>query len=164
MPAIQVVLFDLGGTLLHYDQPPENGMDALNARGMRAFLDAAIKAGARISDPELAVRAVGRMAAAMEAKARRTHYANTAEEIIRDGLEAVNIRLPAKAWNAGLAAYYEVISAVVKPVEGNPAGCSRACSNRPRVGAGLQHLLAAGHARCRPGPFRPVAISARARL
>lgn len=122
MPAIQVVLFDLGGTLLHYDQPPENGMDALNAKGMRAFLAAAARAGARIPDPELAVRAVGRMAAAMEAKARRTHYANTAEEIIRDGLEAVNIRLTAKAWDAGLAAYYEVIAAVVKPVEGNPAG------------------------------------------
>ena len=28
MPPIQVVLFDLGGTLLHYDQPPEFSMDA----------------------------------------------------------------------------------------------------------------------------------------
>lgn len=122
MPAIQVVLFDLGGTLLHYDQPPENAMDVLNAKGMRAFLAAAVKAGSRVPDPELAVRAVGRMAAAMEAKARRTHYAITAEEIIRDGLEAVNVRLTAKAWDAGLAAYYEVISGVVKPVAGDPRG------------------------------------------
>jgi len=122
MPAIQVVLFDLGGTLLHYDQPPENAMDALNARGMRAFLAAALKAGGKVADPELAVRAVGRMAAALAAKARRTHYANTAEDIIREGLEAVNVRFTARAWDAGLAAYYAAISAVVQPVAGDPAG------------------------------------------
>jgi putative hydrolase of the HAD superfamily len=120
MPAIQVVLFDLGGTLLHYDQPPENSMDALNAKALRAFLAAAVKAGGRVANPELAARAVARMAAALEAKAVRTHYANTAETIIQEGLEAVNVRLPAQAFDAGLAAYYDAISAVVKPVEGNP--------------------------------------------
>lgn len=120
MPAIQVVLFDLGGTLLHYDQPPENAMDALNARGLRAFLGAAMKAGGKVADPELAVRAVGRMAAALEAKAKRTHYANTAEDIIREGLQAVSVRFPARAWDAGLAAYYAVISDAVAPVTGDP--------------------------------------------
>jgi putative hydrolase of the HAD superfamily len=122
MPAIQVVLFDLGGTLLHYDQPPENAMDVVNARAMRAFLAAAVKAGGKVADPELAVRAVGRMAAALDAKAKRTHYANTAEEIIREGLQAVNVRFSAKAWDAGLTAYYAAISAVVTPVAGDPAG------------------------------------------
>jgi len=120
MPPIQVVLFDLGGTLLHYDQPPEISMDALNAAALRAFLVAAVKAGGKVSDPELAVRAVGRMAAALEAKATRTHYANTAENIIQEGLQAVNVRLPDESWNAGLAAYYRTVSAVVKPVEGDP--------------------------------------------
>ncbi len=120
MPAIQVVLFDLGGTLLHYDQPPENSMDELNAKALRAFLAAAVKAGGRVANPELAARAVARMAAALEAKAVRTHYANTAENIIQEGLEAVNVHLPAKAFDAGLAAYYEAISAAVKPVEGDP--------------------------------------------
>ncbi len=120
MPAIQVVLFDLGGTLIHYDQPPENAIDVLNARALRAFLAAAVKTGGKVADPELAVRAVGRMAAALEAKAKRTHYANTAEDIIREGLEAVNIRLSARAWDAGLAAYYATISAAAKPVAGHP--------------------------------------------
>ena len=69
MPPIQVVLFDLGGTLLHYDQPPEFSMDALNAAALRAFLAAAVQAGGKVPDPELAVRAVGGMAAALEAKA-----------------------------------------------------------------------------------------------
>jgi putative hydrolase of the HAD superfamily len=113
-------LFDLGGTLLHYDQPPEYAMEALNARAMRAFLAAAVGAGGKVADPELAVRAVGRMAAALEAKAARTHYANTAENIIQEGLEAVNVRLTPKARDAGLAAYYDAISAVVKPVDGDP--------------------------------------------
>ena len=120
MPPIQVVLFDLGGTLLHYDQPPEFSMDALNAAALRAFLAAAAKAGGKVPDPELAVRAVGRMAAAQEAKATRTHYANTAENIIQEGLQAVNVRLPDEAWDAGLTAYYCAVSAVVKPVEGDP--------------------------------------------
>ena len=31
MPAIQVVLLDLGGTLLHYEQPPQYSFEALNA-------------------------------------------------------------------------------------------------------------------------------------
>ncbi len=65
MPAIQVVLFDLGGTLLHYEQPPEYTFDALNAVALRALLDAAIGAGAKVPDPQLAVRAIGRMAAAV---------------------------------------------------------------------------------------------------
>ncbi len=119
MPAIQVVLFDLGGTLLHYEQPPEYTFDRLNARALRALLGAAAEQGARVRDAEMAVRAVGRMTAAMDAKARQANYANTAENIIREGLEAVSIKLPAKAWDAGLAAYYEAISAVVKPVAGN---------------------------------------------
>ena len=58
MPPIQVVLFDLGGTLLHYDQPPEFSMDALDAVALHAFLAAAAKAGGKVPDPELAVRAV----------------------------------------------------------------------------------------------------------
>jgi len=29
MPAIQVVLFDLGGTLLHYERPPEFTLEQL---------------------------------------------------------------------------------------------------------------------------------------
>jgi putative hydrolase of the HAD superfamily len=119
MPAIQVVLFDLGGTLLHYDQPPELSMERTNALAMRGLIEAAARHGGKVPDPELAIRAVGRMAAAMEARARRTHYANTAEQIIREGLEAIGVQLSGKAWDAGLAAYYNAISAVVKPVAGN---------------------------------------------
>lgn len=122
MPAVAVVLFDLGGTLLHYEQPPEYTMEALNARAMRAFLAAASGVGGKVADIELAVRAVGRMAAALEAKAVRTHYANTAELIIREGLEAIGVTLPSRAWDAGLTAYYATISAAVRPVDGDPRG------------------------------------------
>jgi putative hydrolase of the HAD superfamily len=110
MPAIQVVLFDLGGTLLHYEKPPDFTLEQLNYRALRAMIAAAISAGARIPDPELAMRAVGRMAAVMEAKAKRTHYSNTAENIIQEGLEAVGVKLPARAWDAGLEVYYHTIS------------------------------------------------------
>jgi putative hydrolase of the HAD superfamily len=122
MSLIQVVLFDLGGTLLHYEQPPEYSFEALNAKALGALLDAAAQAGTEVPDPDLAVRAVGRMAAAMEARATRTQYANTAEVIIHDGLEAIGVKLPPKAWDAGLAAYYSAISEVVKPVEGDVPG------------------------------------------
>lgn len=132
MPAIQVVLFDLGGTLLHYEQPPENSFDAINARAMRAFLAAATEAGTRVADPDLAVRAVGRMGGAMEAKAKRTHYANTAENIIREGLEAINVRPSATAWDAGLAAYYAAISAVVQPVAGDARAVLAALTEQGR--------------------------------
>lgn len=119
MSIIQVVLFDLGGTLLHYGQPPEYSFDALNAKALGALLDAAAGVGTRVPDPELAIRAVGRMAAAMDARASRTQYANTAEVIICEGLEAIGVKLPPKAWDAGLAAYYDAISACVKPVAGD---------------------------------------------
>jgi putative hydrolase of the HAD superfamily len=122
MPAIQVVLFDLGGTLLHYDQPPERSFERLNAAALLALLNAAEAAGARTPDPELAVRAVGRMAAAIEAKSRRTLYANTAETVIWDGLEAIGVRLPPVAWDAGLAAYYDTIARAVLPVDGDAPG------------------------------------------
>jgi putative hydrolase of the HAD superfamily len=110
MPAIQVVLFDLGGTLLHYEQPPDFTLEQLNSRALRAMIAAAISAGARIPDAELAGRAVARMAAVMEAKAKRTLYSNTAENIIQEGLEAVGVKLPPRAWNAALEAYYRTIS------------------------------------------------------
>jgi putative hydrolase of the HAD superfamily len=119
MSIIQVVLFDLGGTLLHYEQPPENSFDALNVKALGALLDAAAGFGTRVPDRELAIRAVGRMASAMEARATRTQYANTAEVIIQDGLEAVGVKLSSKAWDAGLAAYYEAVSAIVQPVAGD---------------------------------------------
>jgi putative hydrolase of the HAD superfamily len=112
-------LFDLGGTLLHYDQPPERSFERLNAAALLALLQAAGEAGASVTDPELAMRAVGRMAAAIEAKSRRTLYSNTAETIIGEGLEAIGVRLPPQAWDAGMAAYYATISAAVTPVEGN---------------------------------------------
>jgi HAD superfamily hydrolase (TIGR01509 family) len=121
MPAIQVVLFDLGGTLLHYDQPPEYPMDRINAQALRSLIQAATQHGGKVPDPELAIRAIGRMAAAMEAKARRTYYANTAELIIQEGLEAIGVTLTGEALDAGLAAYYAAISSAVKPVDGNAA-------------------------------------------
>jgi putative hydrolase of the HAD superfamily len=117
MPGIQVVLFDLGGTLLHYEQPPDFTLEQLNHRALRAMIPAAIASGAKIPDPELAVRAVARMAAVMEAKAKRTLYSNTAESIIQEGLEAVGVKLPPRAWDAGLEVYYRTISAAAKPAE-----------------------------------------------
>jgi len=122
MPAIQVVLFDLGGTLLHYDQPPERSFERLNAAALLALLKAAEATGAQTPDPELAVRAVGRMAAAIEAKSRRTLHSNTAETVIWDGLEAIGIRLPPAAWDEGLAAYYDTIASAVSPVDGDAPG------------------------------------------
>src|SRR5512143_2343514 len=110
MPIIQAVLFDLGGTLLHYEQPPDNTFEAMNGRALRAFLKVAMQGGARVADPDLAVRAVSRMAAALEAKAKRTHYSNQAETVIREGLEAVGVRVPEKAFDESMNAYYEVIS------------------------------------------------------
>ncbi len=135
MPAIQVVLFDLGGTLLHYDQPPEFSMDRVNARAMRALIEAAVTNGGKVPDPELAIRAVGRMGAAMEARAKRTNYANTAELIIREGLEAIGVTLAEQAWDAGLAAYYAAVSAVVQPVAGHaPAVLERLTSQGRGLG------------------------------
>ena len=119
MPIIQVVLFDLGGTLLHYEQLPDRTFERLNAAAMRAFLAAAVQNGAKVPDPELAMRAVGRMAAAMEARAKRTLYASTAETVLREGLEAIGVKPAEKPWDAGLAAYYDVISSAVMPVPGD---------------------------------------------
>ena len=136
MSIMQAVIFDLGGTLLHYEQPPENSFEVLNARALRALLDAAAQAGTKVPDPDLAVRAVGRMAAAMEARASRTQYANTAEVTIHDGLEAIGVELPPAAWDAGLAAYYEAISAAVKPVAGDAQAVLAAVAARG-LGIGL---------------------------
>ena len=97
MSIMQAVIFDLGGTLLHYEQPPENSFEVLNARALRALLAAAAQAGTKVPDPDLAVRAVGRMAAAMEARATRTQYANTAEVTIHDGLRGNRRRAAARS-------------------------------------------------------------------
>jgi putative hydrolase of the HAD superfamily len=132
MPVIQVVLFDLGGTLLHYERPPEHTFDAINARALSAFLDDAIKGGARVADVELAIRAVARMAAAMEAKAKRTNYANSAESIIRDGLDAIGVKVPEAAWDGSMAAYYESVSTAVIPCSTEIASVLRRLSEQGR--------------------------------
>lgn len=121
MPGIQVVLFDLGGTLLHYEQPPTLTFDAINAQALRAFLAAAAQRGVRIPDSLLAIRAVGRMAAAIEAKSKRTHYASGAEQIIREGLAAVQIEVPERVWGDAMLAYDNAISAIAQPVEADTA-------------------------------------------
>jgi putative hydrolase of the HAD superfamily len=122
MPAIQVVLFDLGGTLLCYEKPPEFTIEQLNLRALRAMIAAAMAAGAKIPDPERAVRAVGRMAAVMEAKAKRTHYSDTAENIIREGLEAVGVKPSARAWDTGMGAYYHTISQAARLADKDAPG------------------------------------------
>jgi putative hydrolase of the HAD superfamily len=122
MPAIQGVLFDLGGTLLHYDQPPEYSFENLNGLGLRAFMSSAAAAGAKIPDPDLAMRAISRVAEAVAAKAARTYHSSTAEDTLREGLEALGLHLRPKAWDAALAAYYAAISETVKPAEGDVAG------------------------------------------
>jgi putative hydrolase of the HAD superfamily len=116
MPSIQVVLFDLGGTLLHYETPPDNTFEQINRRAISAFLATAAGAGTKIPDAELAVRAVSRMAAAMAAKANRTQHASTCEDVIREGLEAVGVKLTSKVWNVAMVSYYAEVTQVVTPV------------------------------------------------
>jgi putative hydrolase of the HAD superfamily len=122
MPGIQVVLFDLGGTLIHYEQPPELTFDAINAQALRAFLAVAVRGGVRVPDQTLAIRAVGRMAAAIEAKSKRTHYASSADQIIREGLAAVQVTVPERLWGEALAAYDGVVSGVARAVAEDTAG------------------------------------------
>lgn len=132
MPIIQAVLFDLGGTLLHYEQPPENTFDAMNGRALHAFLKVAVQGGTRVADPDLAVRAVARMNAALEAKAKRTHYSNQAETVVREGLEAVGVRVPEKVFDDAMRAYYEVISDVAAPTEGDALDVLRRLADQGR--------------------------------
>jgi HAD superfamily hydrolase (TIGR01509 family) len=133
MPIIQAVLFDLGGTLLHYEQPPDNTFEAMNGRALRAFLKVAVQNGTRVADPDLAIRAVSRMAAALEAKAKRTHYSNQAETVIREGLEAVGVRVSEKVFEDAMKAYYDSIADVVRPLEGDTAAVLQRLTDQGRL-------------------------------
>lgn len=153
MPAIQVVLFDLGGTLLHYEQPPELTFDAINARALEALLTAARAAGAQVPDPRLALQVVGRMAGAVEAKARRTLHASSADLIIREGLDAAGVVLPEAAWDAALDAYYAAVSSVAAPVRGDARGVlARLCGVETANASGAGE---AGAAEPADGPGAP---------
>ncbi len=73
------------------------------------------------------------MGAALEAKAKRTHYSNQAETVIREGLEAVGVRVTETAFDEAMKAYYEVISDVVQPVDGDTAGVLSGLTDQGRV-------------------------------
>ena len=109
---------------------------------MRAFLSVAAQRGAKVSDPDLALRAVARMASALEAKAKRTRYSSTAEIMVREGLEAVGVRLPDKTFDEAMQAYYRAVSAVVTPIAGDAVTMLQPFVRAgPAAGAGVEHVV-----------------------
>jgi len=74
------------------------------------MIAAAIAAGAKMPDSRTGSARGWAYGGGDGAKAKRTHYSNTAENIIQEGLEAVGVKLSARAWDAGLAAYYRTVS------------------------------------------------------
>jgi HAD superfamily hydrolase (TIGR01509 family) len=73
------------------------------------------------------------MGAALDAKAKRTHYSNQAETVIREGLEAVGVRVSEKVFDEGMQAYYEVISAIVAPIAGDAPAVLKRLTDQGRL-------------------------------
>ena len=91
----------------------------MKCRGAARVLVAAAKAGGKGPDSSSPSGPSAGWRPRKRPRPTCTHYANTAENIIEEGLQALNVRLPDDAWDAGLAAYYDAVSAVAKPVEGD---------------------------------------------
>ncbi len=113
MMPIKAVLFDLGGTLLHYDRP---GVDfkALEGQGLHRVYHLLRHDGQPLPSPDTFVQVMN------------THFQRIAgggtqgntDDALRSGLATMGIQLDAATWQVCIAALYEPITEIVQPIAG----------------------------------------------
>jgi len=113
---LKAVLFDLGGTLIHYEGP---GVDfaALGQEGLRGFYTTLQRFG--LAPAAEAFTAVYRERFARAYRTiQETLRGDSTDRVLQEGLASLGLSLPDGIWAACRAAYYAPIRAVLRPVEG----------------------------------------------
>ncbi len=113
---LKAVLFDLGGTLIHYESPDVD-FAALGQEGLRGFY-ATLQRFGLAPAPE-AFAAVYRERFALAYRTiQETLRGDSTDSVLQEGLASLGLSLPDNVWAACRAAYYAPIRAILRPVEG----------------------------------------------
>ena len=118
---VTAVLFDLGGTLLHYIEPHTTFLEA-NVAGLAAMHGFLRRAGYRTPDGPDFARAIGQFARDTNRQLEAQGRGACVDDTFRQALSQLDINVTADHWPGALWSYYGVIQRFVLPVAGDARG------------------------------------------
>jgi putative hydrolase of the HAD superfamily len=114
---LKAVLFDLGGTLIHYERP-EVDFAAVGQEGLRGFYRALQEVGIALPPWDVFAKAFHSRFAEAVRVSRETLQSGSTDQVLREGLAGLGLTLPDGVWTACRAAYYAPVRAIIQPIEG----------------------------------------------
>lgn len=114
---LKAVLFDLGGTLIHYERP-EVDFAAIGREGLRGLYNVLQEAGITPPPWDVFAKAFNSRFAEAVRASRETLQGGSTDQVLREGLTDLGLTLPDGVWTACRAAYYAPVRAVIQPIEG----------------------------------------------
>ncbi len=115
---IEAVLFDLGGTLLHYVEPQTTFMEA-SRQGLLAAHGFIRRARRSDLSADEFVRTVGQFVRTTNQQLEAQGYGASLDDTLQLALRQMNIELTPAEWTGALWCYYGVIQRLVSPVTGD---------------------------------------------
>lgn len=115
---IRAVLFDLGGTLLHYVEPYADFLEA-NVTGLTAMHGLLQRAGYVVPSVETFATTVGQFARETNRRLEAAGRGGCVDETFRAALRQLGLEIAEHDWPGALWCYYGAIQRFVYPVDGD---------------------------------------------
>lgn len=116
--SVRAVLFDLGGTLLHYVEPYASFLDA-NVAGLTAMHGYLQRAGYAVPSVEAFVGSVGQFARETNRSLEAAGRGGCVDDTFRAALQRLDLVITPSDWPGALWCYYGTIQRFVYPVAGD---------------------------------------------
>ncbi len=117
--ALRAVIFDLGGTLLHYHDPQENDPQRpfrrVTQEGLRSMLARLAELGIRLPASDKAIETINSYIAQAYQAGVREMLGDTIEAPIRNALVELGIQLSEDQWSDARQDFYRTIDETVTP-------------------------------------------------
>jgi putative hydrolase of the HAD superfamily len=112
---LEAILFDLGGTLLHYQEGKEPTFRAVTLRGLARVQATLVESGFSLPAPEAFGEIVDRHIGEAYLSSMADMRGGTIETPIQQALAEMDVALSAEGWAEVRASFYSAVDEVVKP-------------------------------------------------
>lgn len=116
--SVRAVVFDLGGTLLHYVEPYADFLEA-NITGLTAMHGFLQRAGYALPPVETFTASVGQFARQTNRSLEAAGRGGCVDDTFRAALQRLDLDIAERDWPGALWCYYGAIQRFVYPIEGN---------------------------------------------